>query len=228
MSRPPRQPRRTEVSRGELAAFDRVIERAADPDRGDFITRQQVRGREDGGGVPVEQDAGYYGRLLLAPEMAYHLSEIGRLARGVGDRGDSYSHAERELVDQVLSADMHTNVIQVHHIPDALAAGVRLEAIKALRSGQEAKLDDEERELVAFIRQVASGTVTDAAWAALESRKGERWMVEYATFTLYLQMTMRLQLAVGMIDPSDEEVDRLISDLEDGSRPVARFVNRAG
>ena len=141
MPRPTRQPLRTEVAAEDLAAYDRVVERAADPDRQLFVLAQQASGTE----VPVEQDAGYYGRLLLAPEMAYHLSEIGRLARGVGDRGDSYSHAERELVDQVLSADMHTNVIQVHHIPDALAAGVRLEAIKALRSGQEAKLDEEPR-----------------------------------------------------------------------------------
>jgi hypothetical protein len=224
MTRPPRQPPRADVDPGDVAAFDRVIERAGNPDRQVFVNRQQA----DGGGAPVEQDAGYYGRLLLSPQLAHHLSEIGRIVRGLGDRSDSYTHAERELVDQVLSADLGTNVIQLHHIPDAVTAGVRVEAIQALRAGREEELDETERELAAFIRQVVGGTVSDDAWTALEARRGERWPVDYAIFTLFLQMTMRLQQVVGMPEPPDAEVDALIADIAAGSRPSEPFVNRAG
>lgn len=227
MPRPTRQPSRTEVSPEDLEAFDAVVARAADPDRTLFVARQQT-GAGSGPPRSTEEDAGYYGRLLLSPQMAYHLSELGRLVRGAGDRGDSYAHWERELVDQVLSADLHTNVIQLHHIPDAVAAGLRIEAIKALRSGDESALNDEERELVAFVRGVLNGTLTDAAWAALEARRGERMPVDYAIFTLFLVATMRLQQAVGLPEPSDAEVDELIASLDDGSRPVDPFVNRAG
>ena len=68
-ARPTRQPLRTEVAAEELAAYDRVVERAADPDRQLFVLAQQATGTE----VPVQQDAGYYGRLLHSPKMAYHL-----------------------------------------------------------------------------------------------------------------------------------------------------------
>lgn len=230
MSRPPRQPRRDEIDPSEQAAFDAVIARASDPDRGGFIAAQQV-GVADGpdrSARPVAEDAGYYGRLLLAPGLANHLSEMGRLVRRAGDRSDSYTHREREFVDQVLSADLETNVIQPHHIPDAVAAGVRIEAIEALHHGREEELDEEERELARFIRTVVGGRMTDAYWDAMEARKGERWMVEYSIFIVFLQMTMRLQQLIGMPDPSDAEIEQLISDLRNGTRPVPEFVNRAG
>jgi hypothetical protein len=160
--------------------------------------------------------------------MAYHLSELGRLVRLAGDRGGSYSHAERELVDQVLSADLDTNVIQPHHIPDAVAAGVSLAVVEAIRAGRIEELSDDERELVAFIRSVCGGTVTNEDWHALEQRKGERWMVDYTIFILFLALTMRLQQAVGIVDPSDDEIDELVAALRDGTRPLGEFVNRAG
>jgi len=50
--------------------------------------------------------------------------------------------------------------------------------------------------VVGVLCAVLAGTVSDEAWAALEQRKGERWMVEYAIFTLFLQLTMRLQQVV--------------------------------
>ncbi len=224
MPRPTRQPLRTEVAAEDLAAYDRVVERAADPDRQLFVLAQQASGTE----VPVQHDAGYYGRLLHSPQMAYHLSELGRLARLTGDRGDSFSHAERELVDQVLSALMQTNVIQPHHIPDAVAAGIPVETIEAIRDGRDADLSPDERALAEFIRAVYTGTVTDEQWNALEQPKGERWMVDYAIFILFLGLTMRLQQAVGIVDPSDEEMDQLIEQIRGGERAVGPFLNRAG
>lgn len=230
MPRPPRQPPREEVDPEDLDAYDQVIARASDPDRGGFVAAQQVgASTEEPGFVRrVEQDAGYYGRLLLSPQLANHLSEMGRQVRRAGDRPGSYTHAEREFVDQVLSADLHTNVIQPHHVPDALAAGLRIEAVEALHHGRESELTEGERELARFIRAVCNGEMSDDLWLAMEAKKGERWVVEYSIFILYLQMTMRLQQVVGMPDPSGAEIERLISDLREGVRPVPEFANRAG
>jgi hypothetical protein len=224
MPRPTRQPLRSEVAIEDLPAYDRVVKRAADPDRQLFVLAQQASGTA----VPVQQDAGYYGRLLHSPQMAYHLSELGRLVRQAGDREDSYSHFERELVDQVLSELMDTNVIQPHHLPDAVAAGIPVETIEAIRDGRDGDLSAEERALAEFIRAVYTGTVTDAQWNALEQGKGERWMVDYAIFILFLGLTMRLQQAVGLVDPTDEEMDQLIEQLRTGERAVGPFLNRAG
>ena len=49
----------------------------------------------------------------------------------------------------------------------AVASGVRLEAVEALRYGHEEDLNDDERLLVGYIRQVVTGTVDDETFAAL-------------------------------------------------------------
>jgi hypothetical protein len=187
-------------------AYDAVVERSA----GKF------------GGLPP-----YHAALLNSPPFAAALNHMGRLVRTAGERPGSFSHADRELVDQVLSADWHTNVVQALHIPDAVAVGVRLEAIEALRAGREAELTDDERLLAGYIRAVVSGTVTDDAYAAIERRLGPRGAVEYTIFIAFLSATIRLFQAFGMDDPSQEEIDQLIADLRSGARavpdPRARF-----
>ena len=199
-----------------------MIERASELARGGFVAAEpgQHSGDHPGAAKPVEEDAGYYGRLLLSPGLAYHLAEIGRLVRSAADRLGSYSHAEREFVDQVLSRDLGTNVIQARHIRDAVASGVRHEAVAALHYGRESELTESEQGLAQFIRAVVNGDMTDAYWAETEQRQGERWMVEYSIFILYLQMTMRLQQLVGMPEPSDAEVRQLIVDAHDAGRPL--------
>jgi hypothetical protein len=120
----------------------------------------------------------------------------------------------------VLCFDWKTNVVLRGHIPDALARGVRLEAIQALRAGDEGALDEDERLLTRFVREVERGTVTDASWAEMEARLGERGTVEYAAFIVFLIATIRFQQALGLSEPTDEEVDTMIREFADGTRPV--------
>jgi hypothetical protein len=188
------------VPEGDRAAYDAVVTRSAS---------------KFGGDLPP-----YHAALLNSPPFAAALNELGRLARTAGERPGSYSHAEREFVDQVLSADWKTNVLQRLHVPDALAVGVRGEAIEALRSGREEELTADERELAAYIRAVATGTVTNDAYAAIERRLGARGAVEYTIFIAFLTMTVRLFQAFGMPDPSDEEIDALIAQLRSGVEPL--------
>lgn len=204
---PPRQPPREEIDPGELDAYETVVERR----------------RRFAPDVDPERDGGYYGRLLLSPPLAAGLSELGRFVRERGEHGDTYTHAERELVDQVLSVDLGTNVVQRLHVPDAITAGVRPEAIAALRAGREEDLTDDERRLVRFIRAVVAGTVDEELWTDMEARMGERGVLEYAVFVLYLQLTMRLQQAVGMPEAPDAEIDALLADLAAGARPLPDF-----
>jgi hypothetical protein len=206
---PPRQPRREEIEEAELAAYETVIERA----------------RRMGAPDP-ESDAGYYGRLMLSPLMGNQLSEMGRIVRARGERGDTYSHADREFVDQVLSVDFGTNVVQMLHVPDALATGVRIEAIEALRAGRDEDLSAEESQLADFIRRVVGGRMNREAWEAMEARIGERGALEYTIFILFLQLTMRMFQAVGMPDPPDSDIDALLTEFNDGAREAADFKTR--
>jgi alkylhydroperoxidase family enzyme len=198
MSWPLTQPKRDEVPEEEVSFYDQVIERA-------LIRNPGAR-----------QDAGYYGRLLHSPEFAARLSSLGAMVRKRGDRSDSYSHADREFVDQVLAEVLGTNQVLRMHIPDAVSAGVRLEAIEALRAGDRSRLTERERNLADFIEAVVSGGMTADLWNRLDNDMGTRSLLELTIFTLFLQLTMRLQQAVGMSAPADSEIDQLIEDLKSG------------
>jgi hypothetical protein len=211
-SRLPAQPARDQISEDEREFYDEVVGR---------FTRMQPD-QADGG-----TSAGpYRGALLNSPPLASVLSRLGNLVRTRGDHPGSYSHADREFVDQVLSADWHTAVVLGLHIPDALATGVRLEAIEALRSGNENELTDDEQLLAAYIRAVVNGTMTDELYSTMEARLGRRGTVEYTIFIAFLQLTMRLHQAFGTPEPSDDEVEALIREFRDGTRELPDFRQR--
>jgi hypothetical protein len=210
MSWPPRQPRRDEIAPEDLGAYERVLERR----------------RAFSPATDPEADGGYYGRLLLSPRLAAALSDLGGLVRAGGAGPDSYTHAQREFADQVLSKHLATNVVQTLHVPDALSAGVRREAIDALRSGDESHLNADEQLLAAFIRALVDGRMTRSLWEAVEATMGDRGVVEYAIFVLFLQLTMRLQQAVGQPDPSDDEIDGLLARIDSGQLPLPDHARR--
>jgi alkylhydroperoxidase family enzyme len=163
---------------------------------------------------------------LNSPQFAAALAQVGTIVRKAGDREGTYSHADREFVDQVLAAEWHTNVVQRTHVPDALSAGVRLEAIEALRARRDADLTDDERLLATYARQVVSGSVGAETYAAMERRLGTRGLVEYTIFIAFLQLTIRLYQALGLPDPPDEEIDRMLREYRQGTREVPDYRER--
>lgn len=182
----------------------------------------------DGSDPDLPEMGDYWGALLNSPRLCAIAARLGNFVRTAGEREGSYQHWEREFVDQVLSADWRTNVVQELHIPDGVAAGVRLEAVEALRSGREEELTDDERLLARYIRQVVSGTVDDETFATMRERLGTRGLVEYTGFILWLQWIMRMMQALGVQDPSDEEIDALIARMREGALPAADFRKRLG
>lgn len=199
MPRPPQAPSRDQVAADELEDYDLVVGRNA----------------EKFGGLPP-----YHSAILTSPPFGAALNRLGRLMRTAGDRPNTFSHADREFVDQVLSAEWKTNVVLGIHIPDALAVGVRQEAIEALREGREEDLNEDEQFLASYIRRVITGTVTDEAYARLEQRLGERGAAEYTIFVAFLQMTIRLFQAFGTPEPTDEEIDAMIAEFRAGEREI--------
>jgi hypothetical protein len=209
--RPPRQPTRDQVPEEDRELYDTVVRRFA-PDAP--------------AGEPFEL-GGYFGTLLNSPPFARPIVELGRLVRLRGHTPGSYSHADREWVDQVLCVDWKTNVVMPGHLTDAVAVGVRLEAIEALREGREEDLTEDERFLTAYIRQCATGTVTDESWERMVERLGVRGAVEYTLFVNFLQMIIRNMQAFGVHDPSAEEVDGMIRDLKEGRTELPDVVAAA-
>jgi hypothetical protein len=206
MTRPPAPPSRNGFNDQELEAYEGLV------------TRERNRGKLEANGLP----GGYFGALLNSPVLGYLIASLGRTTREVGDREGSFSHAQREWVDQVLSVEFGTNVVLGVHIPDALVRGVRLDAIRALRGGREDELTDDERLLAVYIRQVVRGEVTDESFAAIEAHfGGTRGAVEYTIFIMFLVLTMRLISALtGRAGASNDEVAAILEEYANGTRPI--------
>jgi hypothetical protein len=210
MARLPQPPRSAFDDAEDLEAYDAVVKR-----RG----AMKMTGEGDDVGE-------YFGALLQSPRMCGIAARMGTFVRTAGEREGTYTHAQREFVDQVLSNDWKTNVVMGLHVPDAVAAGVRLEAIEALRFGREEELDEGEQLLARFIRQAVSGTVDDETFASMRELMGDRGVVEYAGFVLWLQWIIRMMQLLGVDDPADEQIDALITGMRDGSVAVPDFRQR--
>jgi hypothetical protein len=217
MTRLPQQPARDEIDPEELDAYDAVTER--------FARSRRDRPEE----VDSATDAGpYFGALLNSPPLARILTQFGSYVRQAGERPGTYSHADREFVDQVFGADWHTGVVQRTHIPDGVAAGVRIEAIEALRSGNEEALTEDEKFLASYIRAVANGDMTDDLYERMVTRLGNRGAAEYTIFIAFLQLTMRLHMAFGTPEMADAEVEAMLAEFKTGERELPDISVRLG
>jgi hypothetical protein len=205
----PAKPARDDIAPDELADYDFVEERT-----------KRIHGRYD---TPVA----YFEALQNSPPLAAAIVRLGRLVRE-GELRGSYSDVERELVDVVLGTDLDYRGIFTVHIPDALAVGVRRAAIDAIRAGDERALTEDERQIAAYARAVVGGTVDDATYAAMVRRLGPRGALEFTVFLGFLLMVIRLWQALGVPDPTEEEIDELLRGLEDGSVPMPGASDRIG
>lgn len=202
MRRPPPAPERTSFSNDDIVSYDAVAARL------ESLTDEYRR------------VAGpYHQALLNSPQLAAALGNVGRVVRQ-GSIRETYSDAERELADVVLSHDLHFNGVLPIHLPDAIAVGVRFEAIDAIRHEHEADLNESELQLVRFIRAVAFGTTDDDLFDEMSQRFGLSGAIDYAGFVAFLLCTIRMWQVVGMPSPSEEEIDALLDDLRSGAMPL--------
>jgi hypothetical protein len=194
MPRPPAPPERESIPIDELESLDNLL------------------GRFGG-----QMREGYFGVLANSPPLGWRLASLGRACRQRGNHEGSYSHHDREFVDQIMMHDLQTNAFRRLHTNDALSAGVRVEAIDAIRAGREAEvLTDDEQLLARFIRGVMNRDLADADWDAMEVRLGKRGTIEYAIFVALLQLIITLYHAFGLAPDSDAQVQDVIDRFKAG------------
>ena len=168
----------------------------------------------------------YFRALLHSPLLADHISELGVVYRTRGEIPGSYQHADREWVDMVVAQDLDCPFVLYVHLFDAVAVGVRVEAVKALRENRLGDLTAEERQLTEYIRAVMAGTVTDEQYRGMEERTGTRGTIELTGFVGHLLMTIRVMQAVGGSEWPQEHVDELIEQMLDGTVTVPESHSR--
>jgi hypothetical protein len=206
----PPMPARDDVREDERDRYDAVVERQA----------RLWQGAHTDSNV-------YFGALLNSPIAAAGLVDMGRIVRE-GERRGSYTDAQRELVDMVYSTDFGYNTIIKLHLPDAISVGVRLEAVEAIRAGDESALTEEEALIAGYARAVAAGTVDDEVFAAMEALMGRRGVVDFTVFCGFLLNTFRLWQALGVPDTSDAEIEAMLAGYRAGDGPIFDPAARIG
>jgi 4-carboxymuconolactone decarboxylase len=183
----------------------------APPNPDDFPVHEREELSNLLGRFKGEMPEGYFGVLANSPPLGWRLASAGRAFRMRGNHEGTYSHKDREFVDQILMQDFGTNAFRRLHTNDALSAGVRIEAIEAIREGREDEvLDDDEKLLARFIRGVLNRNLDEPTWDAMEERLGKRGVIEYAMFIAFLQLIVTLYHAFGLPEDAEEEIEDVI------------------
>ena len=169
-----------------------------------------------------------FGPLLHAPRVAQKLIELGGALRNLGEIGGDggepalpedfvefvafvvFTQIQREAVSSGHSFAYRRPMF--NHLPRAVQAGVRPEAIGALRKHDDHALLPEERELAEFVRGVLSGSVDDARWARMQDRLGPRQIIETVSYALLNFFFCRLESALGLKDATDAELDARVAE----------------
>jgi hypothetical protein len=204
MSRMPTAPGRDEIEPDELADYDLMIDRFKDVVLDETTTVQKE-----------------FGALLVSPPLAAALTRFGKTFMKLGGRPTTWSYADHEFMDCVLSYELGYHGFLAFHGPQAVAEGVRPEALVALRHNRLDALTDDERLCVDFILATSRGTMTDDLWQRMLERMGsERGAVEFTFFILFLQLHIRLHQALDIPQFSEAQMDELLARLVDGTEPL--------
>lgn len=200
----PPMPARDEVREDERAAYDRVVNQQKAYNYVPFVqTFMHPEVRE---AFPGDRLQPYFAAMLNSPLISAGMSNLGVVYRSRGAFEDGMQHADREWVDMVLCDELECFWVLYVHAPDAIAVGVRPEAIVALVEGRYDDLTADEREKELFIRAVINGTMTGDQYKSLEEKLGVRATVELTCFTGHLIKTMRLMQAFGVPDTTRERL----------------------
>jgi hypothetical protein len=207
-------PAREAVRADEHAAYDSVVDRQTAYGYTEFVKRflheDLVRA------FPGDRVQPYFAAMLNSPLIAAGMSDLGAVYRTRGEYANGMSHADREWSDMVTCHELGCRWVVYVHSPDAVASGVRAEAILALIQGREGELGEDERRRADFIRAVIHGTMTQELYQLVESEIGVRAAVELTAFTGHLIKSTRLMQAWGVPDISQQQLDEFVQAIVDG------------
>jgi hypothetical protein len=152
--------------------------------------------------------------LFQSPLLAQALHDLGTAVMSREDTELGFTAADHQIVDLVLCFDAgHWCVVPFHTIL-AVAYGVSVDTIEALRDGRDDDLPADVLQLKEFIRDVRDGTVSDVSFDAMRSRFGsERGVIEYATMVMLLETHVRLAQLIDEHEITPEEFSDLLDEL---------------
>lgn len=164
----------------------------------------------------------YFRALANTPVLGEALARLGQVTMEVPGQEGTLSAADHEFADAVIAFDSGYTWLMAGHGPLAIKAGVRPEALEALRDGSEDDLTGDERQLVEFTRAVRDGKVTAEIWDRMVERLGsERGAIEYSFFILLVNFNHLMASAMGVPDMTQEERDAMFAGFRGGGNEIS-------
>jgi 4-carboxymuconolactone decarboxylase len=149
---------------------------------------------------------GPFAALLHSPVLADRTAELGAYIRF----DSMLSAVDRELVILTVARVLDCRFEWAYHVREARKAGVRTEAIAAIRERRApAGLTEEEASVVGYVRQLlVDHTADEGTLAALRARLGVQGVVELtATAGYYAMLACTLNAFDVRPGPGEEELD---------------------
>jgi hypothetical protein len=212
----------TQTPKRDLIAWD---------DRGDYehvLARINELGK--GNDIVDGEPAGVpaFKALAASPRDGACLSRYELALRSREGKPNTFRAYEHELTAAVYDLDSGYYGLLALRTPFAIAAGVRVEALEALRDHKDDKLTPDELEHVKFIRAVRDGKMTDTTWNSMKKRMGsERGVVEYTYLVLVRNALHQFSWAVGAPEMSRGDFDKMLADYKSGARKPPLLASRA-
>jgi hypothetical protein len=214
-TKPARSPElgdRSKVPAAELAAYDRALALVEKYSQDNAV----ARARPLVGGEPYAHP--YRVAWTNAPALCSAFLDAAYVTSRRAGKPGWYAPADHEMVDLVLGFDSGYWVFHAGHTANAIASGVRIEAMRALRNGTEEQLTQQEALQVAFIRAVRDGEMTDELWGRMLERVGTlEGTIAFAYQVAMLSSIQQMMSVFGVPAMRPQDWDRLIDGYERGS-----------
>lgn len=206
---------REDIPPGQHAAYDHVLQRIAD-----YSGKTPVsKARDLVDGKPYAQ--GYFEALTNAPRVHEGIRFASLIIMESQGEPGSFLPSDHEWIDLILGFDSGYWGLHAGHTPNAIATGVPIESLEAMRDGREHDLSDDERQVIEFTRAVRDGGMTDEIWAAMVDRLGAvRGAIELAFMVCVLIAHHRMMWALGVPAMTDDAWQAMLDDFRSGRRDV--------
>jgi hypothetical protein len=199
----PKLPDRSTISSEELPAYDQIFNR--------------LPTRATGAGS-------YFHVFCVAPRTGAAISGLGGLGDTLTDYESLPGHfraIDHQIIDMTLPLDSGYYSLVAGHTPQALAAGIKMQTIEALRDHRDDLIHPDDQQGVEFVRTVRDGKMTDDIWERMKTKLiTERAVVEFVHFVLLLEYHHKFSWAVGAPEMALADFNMMLEEFKTGARKI--------
>jgi len=173
--------------------------------------------------IAADKAINFFPALAIAPRTGATVVGKGGLLDTLMDYENLPGHVraiDHQSIDMTIALDAgyYSAPLVNTHTPQALAAGIKMQTLEALRDHRDDLIHPDDRQRIAFVRAVRDGKMTDEIWQAMKAQIGERGVVEFVHFVLFVEYYFKFGWAIGAKEVSLADFNKMLNDFKTGTR----------